>query len=90
MKGSIHDFTKYLTRENKMGRFFKLLKSKTVWGSLFGAGAYLAGVDSIGLPEIITAGGAVFAAIGVKDNFSKIQQGKVDPPRGENFNSGGI
>lgn len=54
-----------------MRRFSLILKSKTFWGSIFASGGYLTGADVIGPSEIFTAVGAVVAAIGVRDSFSK-------------------
>jgi hypothetical protein len=57
-----------------MNRFFNILKSKTVWGSIIAAGGYLINQPKIGVVEIITAAGVVLAGIGVKDGQVKTEQ----------------
>lgn len=54
-----------------MNRLGKLFRSKTVWGSILAAGAWLIAQPAINAPEIVQAVGTVLAAIGVKDSFIK-------------------
>lgn len=52
-------------------RIKTLLKSKAVWGAVFGAANYLFGVDHIGLHEIANAAGPVISVIGIRDAITK-------------------
>lgn len=54
-----------------MKRIALLVKSKTVWGAVAGAVAYLTGLDHIGVHEAIQAAGPVIAAIGVRDAITQ-------------------
>lgn len=44
-----------------------LLRSKTVWGAVLGAGAYLLQAPHIDLTTVTMALGTVLSAIGVRD-----------------------
>lgn len=48
-----------------------LLRSKTVWGVLLTAGAWLLQQPAIGVVEVIQAIGTVVAAAGVRDAIKK-------------------
>jgi hypothetical protein len=54
-----------------MSRFLLLLKSKTVWGAVLGAGAWLAGQPKVGVVEVIQAVGTVVSAAGVRDAIAQ-------------------
>jgi len=57
-----------------MGRFWNILKSKTVWGTTAAVIGYIAQQPKIGVTEVLTAAGIVIAAIGVKDGQVKTEQ----------------
>lgn len=54
-----------------MGRFVTLLKSKAVWGAIFGAGAWLVAQPHIDATVIIQAAGTVLSVAGVRDAITK-------------------
>lgn len=60
-----------------MSRLGVILKSKTFWGSVLTAGAWLFGQPHVGGTEIIQAVGGVVTAIGVRD---AINVGPQSPP----------
>lgn len=60
-----------------MGRLGVILKSKTMWGSILTAGAWLIGQPHVGGVEVLQALGGVVTAIGVRD---AINVGPQSPP----------
>jgi predicted phage tail protein len=52
-------------------RIVTLLKSKTFWGALFAAGAWLAAQPHVGVVEIMQAVGTVMSAAGIRDAITK-------------------
>lgn len=54
-----------------MERIKALAKSKTVWGALFGAGAWIISQPHVGVIEVLQAGGTVLTAIGLRDSVTK-------------------
>jgi hypothetical protein len=64
-----------------MGRLGILLKSKTLWGSVLTAGAWL--LHQQGGPsavDVIQAVGGVITAAGVRDAIGQVQTGNYSPP----------
>jgi hypothetical protein len=55
-----------------MSRLAVLLKSKTVWGAVLGAGAWLIGQPHVGVVEVMQAAGTVLSAAGVRDAIAKL------------------
>lgn len=54
-----------------MSRITTLLTSKTVWGAIIGAAAYLIAQPHLGLHEIAAGIAPVLTAIGVRDAISQ-------------------
>lgn len=54
-----------------MRRLDVILKSKTVWGAVFTAAAWLLKQDHIGVIEIVQAAGALLSAIGIRDAITQ-------------------
>lgn len=52
-------------------RQHSLLRSKTVWGVVLGAGAWLVSQPVIGIIEVVQAIGMVVTAAGVRDAIKK-------------------
>lgn len=53
------------------GRLLVLVRSKTVYGAVFAAAAWLMGQPHIGVGEIVQALGTVLSAAGVRDAITK-------------------
>lgn len=64
-----------------MGRFAILLKSKTLWGSVATAAAWLIAQPHVGGVEIVQAVGGVITAAGVRDAIAQVQTGNAEPPQ---------
>lgn len=64
-----------------MGRFGILLKSKTLWGSIATAVAWLLAQPHVGGVEVVQAVGAVVTAAGVRDAIGQVQVGNAEPPQ---------
>jgi hypothetical protein len=62
-------------------RFLAIIKSKTVWGALLGAGSWLASQDHVGVVQVIQAGGTVLSAIGLRDSVTKTIEAVKDPAK---------
>lgn len=54
-----------------MNRLLTILKSKTFWGAVCTAGAWLAAQQHVGVTEIMQASGAVLSAAGLRDAITK-------------------
>lgn len=54
-----------------MNQVMIVLKSKTFWGAVFAAGAWLVAQPHIGPVEIIQAGGTVLSAAGIRSAIAK-------------------
>lgn len=52
-------------------RRHSVLRSKTVWGAILSAGAWLLTQPAIGVVEVVQAVGAVLTAAGVRDAIKK-------------------
>lgn len=52
-------------------RLVVLLKSKTLWGAVFAAGAWLAQQPKIGVADCVQALGMVLSAAGVRDAITQ-------------------
>lgn len=61
-----------------MGRLGIVLKSKTLWGSILGTGAWLLSQPHVGAVEVMQAVGGVVTAVGLRDAIGKVQTG--EPP----------
>lgn len=61
-----------------MSRLGILLKSKTMWGSLATAVAWLLAQPHVGGTEVVQAIGGVVTAIGVRDAIGQVQQAQTD------------
>lgn len=48
-----------------------LFKSKTVWGGVFGIGAWLLSQPHLGTVEVVQAAGSLLSIIGVRDAIAK-------------------
>lgn len=59
-----------------MRRLTILLRSKTVWGAVFTAGAWLAQQPKIGVAQVVQAVGMVLSAAGVRDAIQKMMEAK--------------
>lgn len=64
-----------------MGRLAIVLKSKTFWGSILGAGAWLLNQPHVSPVDILQAVGGVVAAVGLRDAVGKVQTGNAEPPQ---------
>jgi hypothetical protein len=58
-------------QEYRMDRLVIILKSKTFWGAVFAAGAWLIAQPHIGVAEIVQAVGTVVSAAGLRDAIAK-------------------
>lgn len=56
---------------SRVDRLLVLLKSKTVWGAVFTAGAWLFGQPKITIADVIRAVGMVLSAAGVRDAIAQ-------------------
>lgn len=56
-----------------MSRLAIILKSKTFWGSILTAGAWLASQPHVGAVEVIQALGGITTAVGVRDAIGQVQ-----------------
>lgn len=56
---------------SRAARLVIILKSKTLWGAVFGAAAWLVSQPKIGIAEIVQALGTVLSAAGVRDAIAK-------------------
>jgi hypothetical protein len=54
-----------------MDRLIIILKSKTFWGAVCAAGAWLAAQPHVGPVEIMQAAGTVISAAGIRDAIAK-------------------
>lgn len=54
-----------------VNRIAILLKSKTLWGSIFAAGAWLIAQPTVGLVQVAQALGTVISAAGVRDAITQ-------------------
>lgn len=61
-------------REVQMGRFGKILKSKTFWGGVAAAVGVLTASPEITFQAILQAGGIIIGAIGLKDASVKVEE----------------
>lgn len=50
-----------------------LLRSKTVWGTIFAAAGWLVAQPAVGTAEVIQAVGTIVTAAGVRDAFRKTE-----------------
>lgn len=64
-----------------MSRLGILLRSKTLWGSVLTAAAWLLSLPHVGAVEVAQAVGGVITAAGVRDAVAQVQTGNAEPPQ---------